>query len=77
MAPSTMPSRKNKIKTDKRDAMKIYRCLARGSYSAVYVPTKEDRKLELKRKKQQIKIGDGRDVARGSRRIFADVQKIF
>lgn len=66
MAPSTMPSRKNEIKTDKRDAMKISRCLATGSYRAVYVPTKEDRnvkeyvrmrddhKLELKRIKLQI-----------------------
>ena len=42
MAPSTMPNRKNEIKTDKRDAMKIARCLATNSYRAVYVPTKED-----------------------------------
>ncbi len=66
MAPSTMPNRKNEIKTDKRDAMKIARCLATNNYRAVYVPTKEDlavkeyirmrddHKLELKRIKQQI-----------------------
>lgn len=66
MAPSTIPNRKNEIKTDKRDAMKIARCLATNSYRAVYIPTKEDlavkeyvrmrddHKLELKRIKQQI-----------------------
>lgn len=66
MAPSTIPKAKGEIKTDKRDAMKIARCLATNSYSAVHIPTKEDlevkeyirmrddHKLELKRIKQQI-----------------------
>ena len=67
LAPSTMPTyKKNEIKTDKRDAMKIARCLAFNTYRAVYVPTKEDsnvkeyirmrdaHKLALKKVKQQI-----------------------
>ena len=66
MAPSTIPKRKNEIKTDKRDAEKLAKCLAYGSYSKVNIPTKEDllvkeyirmrddHKLEHKRIKQQI-----------------------
>lgn len=67
MAPSTMETAPaNKIKTDRRDAMKIAKCLATGSYSAVYVPTDEDNAVKeyirmrddvkdsLKRLKQQI-----------------------
>ena len=67
LAPSTMPAyRKNEIKTDKRDAMKIAKCLAYNTYSPVYVPTPEDleakeyirmrddHKQALKRIKQQI-----------------------
>ena len=67
LAPSTMPSyRKNEIKTDKRDAMKIAKCLAYNTYSPVYVPTQEDletkeyirmrddHKQALKKIKQQI-----------------------
>ena len=67
LAPSTMPTyKKNEIKTDKRDAMKIARCLAFNTYRAVYIPTKEDssvkeyirmrdaHKLALKKVKQQI-----------------------
>ena len=66
LAPSTMPSRKGEIKTDKRDAMKIARCLAHNTYSAVHIPTKEDsdvkeyirmrdaHKDELKHMKQRI-----------------------
>lgn len=67
MAPSTMETAPaNRIKTDKRDAVKIAKCLARGSYSAVYVPTDEDNAVkeyirmrddirnDLKRTKQQI-----------------------
>lgn len=66
LAPSTMPTyKKNEIKTDKRDAMKIARCLAFNTYRA-YIPTKEDssvkeyirmrdaHKLALKKVKQQI-----------------------
>ncbi len=67
MAPSTMETAPvNKIKTDKRDAMKIAKCLAKGGYKAVYVPTDEDNAVKeyirmrddvkdsLKRLKQQI-----------------------
>ena len=43
LAPSTMPrTNKREIKTDKRDAAKIAKCLAYHTYSAVYVPTDED-----------------------------------
>jgi len=67
LAPTTMPNyKKNEIKTDRRDAMKIARCLAFNTYRAVYIPTKEDsnvkeyirmrdsHKLALKKVKQQI-----------------------
>lgn len=67
IAPSTMETAPaNKIKTDKRDAAKIAKCLARGAYKAVYVPTDEDNAVKeyirmrddvrdsLKRLKQQI-----------------------
>ena len=67
LAPSTMlaPSGR-RIKTDKRDALMIAKCLASGGYSAVYIPTKtdedvreylrmrDDHKLALKKIKQQI-----------------------
>jgi len=43
LAPSTMATTKKKgIKTDKRDASNIAKCLAYNTYSAVYVPTDED-----------------------------------
>ena len=43
LAPSTMPaSQKERVKTDKRDALKIAKCLTYSTYSAVYVPTDED-----------------------------------
>lgn len=67
LAPSTIPNFKTgEIKTDKRDARKISRCLAFGTYSAVYIPTaqdlavkeyirmRDDHKESLKRIKQQI-----------------------
>ena len=67
LAPTSMPVyRKTEIKTDKRDAMKIARCLAYNTYSAVHIPAKEDsdvkeyirmrdtHKLMLKKVKQQI-----------------------
>jgi len=67
LAPSTMPrTNKREIKTDKRDAMKIAKCLAYRTYSAVYVPTeddnavkeyirmRDDEKSTLKRIKQRI-----------------------
>ena len=67
LAPSTMPQvAGNHIKTDKRDAENISRCLAYGTYRAVYVPDEEDDavkeyirmrndvKVQLKSLKQQI-----------------------
>lgn len=68
LAPSTMLQQrgKKKIKTDKRDAALIARCLAQHNYSPVHVPTAQDEeikeyirmrgdhKLALKKVKQQI-----------------------
>ena len=68
LAPSTIPVEKGKkrIKTDKRDAMNIAKCLANNTYKPVHIPTEEteeikefirmrnDHKLALKRIKQQI-----------------------
>lgn len=67
LAPSTMPkTRKQSIKTDKRDAQNIAKCLAYNTYSTVYVPGTEDnavkeyirmrntQKETLKRIKQQL-----------------------
>lgn len=67
LAPSTMAiTNTNRVKTDKRDAGNIARCLAFKTYSEVYVPTKQDeavkefirmrdsQKDHLKRCKQQI-----------------------
>ena len=44
LAPTTMPSSpaSRQKKTDKRDALNIAKCLAYGTYSPVYVPTKGD-----------------------------------
>ncbi len=67
-APATMavPAGKKQIKTDKRDAALIARCLAHYDYSEVNVPTekdeqikefirmRDDHKLALKKVKQQI-----------------------
>ena len=67
LAPSTMGSNvKDRIKTDRRDAENIARCLAYGNYSAVYVPSqtdseikeyirmRNDKKEALKKVKQQL-----------------------
>lgn len=68
LAPTTMmkPTGKKKIKTDKRDAALIARCLASNNFSPVHVPTtqdeevkeflrmRDDHKLALKKVKQQI-----------------------
>ena len=67
LAPTTMMEEKGKkrIKTDKRDAKKIAKCLAFHTYRPVHIPTDEDEqvkeyirmrndlKAELKRVKQQ------------------------
>lgn len=68
LAPTTMPKSagKKKLKTDKRDAGTIARCLAHHDYSPVHIPTekdeqvkefirmRDDHKLALKKVKQQI-----------------------
>ena len=68
LAPTTMskPSNDKKMKTDKRDAALIARCLAHRDYKAVYIPTdhdeqvkefirmRDDHTLSLKKIKQQI-----------------------
>ncbi len=68
LAPTTMPvvKGKKKIKTDKRDARNIAKCLAHHDYSPVHIPTEQDEqvkeyirmrtdhKLALKKIKQQI-----------------------
>ncbi len=66
LAPTTIPYTAKEIKTDKRDARKIAKCLANGTYSPVYVPTDQDNAIKeyirmrddaqnlLKQTKQQI-----------------------
>ena len=66
LAPTTMPIAAKEIKTDKRDARKIAKCLAFGTYSKVFVPDdndvavkeyirmRDDAKIMLKQTKQQI-----------------------
>ena len=68
LAPTTMakPAGGQRVKTDKRDAAIIARCLAHHDYSPVHVPTpkdeqikdyirmRDDHKLALKKVKQQI-----------------------
>jgi len=67
LAPTTMGiTNTNRVKTDKKDAGNIARCLAFHTYSEVHVPTDEDnsvkeyirmrddQKINLKKTKQQI-----------------------
>lgn len=68
LAPSTMLEQRSRkrIKTDKRDAEIIGKCLAQHNYSPVHIPTatdeetkeflrmRDDHKLALKKNKQQI-----------------------
>ena len=68
LAPTTMLEQRSKkrIKTDKRDAEIIVKCLAQHNYSPVHIPTaadeetkeflrmRDDHKLALKKVKQQI-----------------------
>jgi transposase len=67
LAPTTMAiTNTNRVKTDKKDAGNIARCLAFHTYSEVHVPTDEDnsikeyirmrddQKINLKKTKQQI-----------------------
>jgi len=61
LAPSTMATIKKKgIKTDKRDASNIAKCLAYNTYSPVYVPTDEDNGV-----KEYIRMrNDAKDMLR-------------
>lgn len=67
LAPTTMAiTNKNRVKTDKKDAGNVARCLAFHTYSEVYIPTDEDNSIKeyirmrddqknnLKKTKQQI-----------------------
>lgn len=68
LAPTTMskPTNANRLKTDRRDAALIARCLAHNDYKSVHVPTahdeqvkeyirmRDDHNLALKKIKQQI-----------------------
>ena len=59
LAPSTMGiTNSDRIKTDKRDAGNIARCLAFHTYSAVYVPTAEDEAV-----KEYIRMRDSQKKA--------------
>ena len=47
LAPTTMAiTNTNRVKTDKRDAANVARCLAFRTYSEVYVPTEEDNEVK-------------------------------
>ena len=60
LAPSTMPKRasEKKIKTDKRDAALIARCLAHKDYKAVHIPTDKDEQI-----KEYIRMRDDHNIA--------------
>ena len=59
LAPTTMAVTNNKrVKTDKRDAGSIARCLAFHTYSAVHVPTAEDESV-----KEYIRMRDDQKKA--------------
>jgi len=59
LAPTTMAvTNKNRIKTDKRDAGNIARCLAFRTYSAVHIPTAEDEAV-----KEYIRMRDDQKKA--------------
>ena len=59
LAPTTMGiTNNNGIKNDKRDAGNIAKCLAFGTYSAVYVPTAEDEAV-----KEYIRMRDSQKKA--------------
>lgn len=59
LAPSTMAiTNTNRVKTDKKDAGNIARCLAFHTYSEVYVPTAEDEAV-----KEYIRMRDNQKKA--------------
>jgi len=59
LAPTTMGiTNTNRVKTDKRDAGNIARCLAFNTYSAVFVPTAQDESV-----KEYIRMRDSQKKA--------------
>lgn len=59
LAPTTMAiTNKNRVKTDKRDAGNVARCLAFHTYSEVYVPSAEDEAI-----KEYIRMRDSQKRA--------------
>lgn len=59
LAPTTMAITNNRrVKTDKRDAANIARCLALKTYSEVYVPTHEDNAIKdfIRMRDDQLKM---------------------
>ncbi len=59
LAPTTMAIMNgNRVKTDKRDAANVARCLAFHTYSEVHVPTEEDNSI-----KEYIRMRDDQKVA--------------
>lgn len=59
VAPTTLPKQKaGEIKTDKRDARKLARALATGTYKSVYVPDQDDEDV-----KQYIRMRDDHKTA--------------
>ena len=59
LAPTTMAiTNKNRVKTDKRDAGNIARCLAFHTYSEVHIPTAEDEAI-----KEYIRMRDAQKKA--------------
>lgn len=70
VAPSLIPQaaggRRQRIKTDRRDALQLVRYLRQGLLTAVHVPTEADEALrELTRARQQLQ----RDVVRARHRV--------
>lgn len=57
LAPTTIPSTATRVKTDKRDAQKIARCLAYHTYSPVYVPSDDDNAV-----KEYIRMRDDEKI---------------
>jgi transposase len=53
-----VPAGKKRIKTDKRDAALIARCLAHNDYSKIHVPTEEDEQI-----KEFIRMRDDHQLA--------------
>lgn len=60
LAPTTMskPANEKKMKTDKRDATLIARCLAHHDYKSVYIPTEHDEQV-----KEYIRMRDDHNLA--------------